>query len=261
MGWNAPMSDYVLNEREQPRLAAQAERLDAVTFRHLDEVGVGPGWRCLEVGGGTGSVARWLQQRVGGDGHVTVTDIEIRWLEPLAAPNLAVRRHDIVTDPLDPTGYDLIHIRLVLMHLPDLDAVLDKLIASVRPGGWLVVEEADWHATVICQPPSATWTKVLGAASAALQSAGQDLAAGRRIPAALTAAGLVDLAAEGTLFPMRAVELGGYVLPLIDRVRDTLAGVDAAELAEVLDELTDERSGRWAYSPMLVSTRARRPGA
>jgi SAM-dependent methyltransferase len=255
------MSDYVLDEREQPRLAAQADRLDAVTFRHLAAAGVGPGWRCLEVGGGTGSVARWLRTRVGSGGHVTVTDIETRWLERLAAANLTVRHHDIVTDPLEPAGYDLVHTRLVLMHLPDLAAVLDKLIAAVRPGGWLVVEEADWHATAVCHPPSATWTKVFGAATAAMASTGEDIAAGRRLPAAFGAAGLAEVTAEGTLFPMPAAEVGRYVLPLIERVRDKLIGVDAAELDEVIGELRDERCTRWAYSPMLVSTRGRRPGA
>lgn len=59
------------------------------------------------------------------------------------------------------------------MRLPDPGAVLDKLVSSLRPGGWLVAEEADWHATVICHPPSATWTKVFGAATAAIEPAGQ----------------------------------------------------------------------------------------
>ncbi|MGH8999638.1 MAG: hypothetical protein ACRDY7_09630 [Acidimicrobiia bacterium] len=41
---------------------------DSSTVRHLEALGVGAGWRCLEVGGGGGSVGRWLGERVGSDG-------------------------------------------------------------------------------------------------------------------------------------------------------------------------------------------------
>ncbi|MGH3681310.1 MAG: methyltransferase domain-containing protein [Natronosporangium sp.] len=254
------MSDYLLDQEEQPRLAAQAARLDPVTFRRLHELGVGAGWRCLEVGGGTGSVAGWLRERVGERGHVVVTDVETRWLAALAWPNLEVRQHDITVDPVEPDSYDLIHARLVLMHLPDPEAVLAKLIAALHPGGWLLVEEADWHSTVVCHPPSPAWTRVFEAVSAALESAGQDLAAGRRLPAALTAAGLTDIAAEGTLFPMPVPELGQLVLPLVDRVREQVlgSGVRPGELDEVIGELGDDKSPRWAFSPLLVSAHGRR---
>lgn len=51
--------------------------------------------------------------------------------------------HDIVKDPLPAHSFDLIHARLVLAHLPARDQVLPRLVASLRPGGWLVVEDFD----------------------------------------------------------------------------------------------------------------------
>jgi hypothetical protein len=39
--------------------------------------------------------------------------------------------------------FDLVHVRLVLMHLPERDAVLGRLIKALKPGGWLIDEEFD----------------------------------------------------------------------------------------------------------------------
>jgi hypothetical protein len=54
-----------------------------------------------------------------------------------------VRRHDLVTDEL-PTGpWDLIHERLVLQHVPARVEVLDRIVAALAPGGWVVLEDFD----------------------------------------------------------------------------------------------------------------------
>ena len=71
------------------------------------------------------------------------TDLDTRFLETLSIPNLEVRRHDIVTDPLPESTFDLIHVRLVLVHLSQWESVLERLVAALKPGGWLVGEEFD----------------------------------------------------------------------------------------------------------------------
>src|SRR5438034_3794011 len=48
------------NETERQRLRALSDIYDPDTIRHLEDLGVGTGWRCLEVGAGEGSIARWL---------------------------------------------------------------------------------------------------------------------------------------------------------------------------------------------------------
>src|SRR5215470_17943338 len=40
---------------------------------------VRPGWRCLEVGAGRGSIATWLAAQVGENGQVVATDIDITY--------------------------------------------------------------------------------------------------------------------------------------------------------------------------------------
>jgi SAM-dependent methyltransferase len=121
-------------------LREHREPWDPFTFRILSSIGVDEGWRCLEIGARTGSVAAWLQQRVGRRGLVVATDIETRRVEPRSRANLVVRHHSVLADRIA-VGYDLIHARLVLDHLPQRDAVARKLAAALRPGGWLVVED------------------------------------------------------------------------------------------------------------------------
>jgi len=128
----------------QRRLEAIEELFDPGTIRHLNSIGISGGMRCLELGGGGGSIARLMAERVGPAGWVLVTDIDISTLADCDQPNVEVRLHDICTDPLDDASFDVIHARLLLEHLPSRLGVLDKLAAALRPGGWLLVEDFDF---------------------------------------------------------------------------------------------------------------------
>jgi len=137
-------SDYMLaNKGEEARIrfAALAAIYDPQTIRHLATLGVSCGWRCLEVGAGSGTIAKWLADRAGPTGHVLVTDVDTRFLEPLRGPTLDVRAHHIGSDSLPNAEFDLIHTRLVLMHVRERDTALARMISSLKVGGWLLVEE------------------------------------------------------------------------------------------------------------------------
>jgi len=122
--------------------AFERER-DPATIRYLEEIGVSSGWRCLEVGGGAGTIAEWLCKRVGTDGQVVATDLDTQSLEAIVSPNIEVRRHDIVNDDLEIDYYELVHARYVLLHLKEREVVLKKLADSLKPGGWLFIEDPD----------------------------------------------------------------------------------------------------------------------
>ena len=124
-----------------------ASVLDGPTFELLAGLGDLTGKRCLEIGAGGGSVARWLADRTGPDGQVVATDVNIRHVP--RDQGFRVLRHNVVTDPVPDGGWDVIHARLVLMHVPERRAVLPKLAAALAPGGALVVEEWDTSVTEI----------------------------------------------------------------------------------------------------------------
>src|SRR5258707_14742880 len=104
---------------ELARLQIQATVHDPTTFRHFETIGVTEGWRCLEVGAGAGSIARWFAERVGPTGRVVAADLNTRFLEEIRLANLEIRRHDLLADDFEPQAYDLVHCRMLLMHLPD----------------------------------------------------------------------------------------------------------------------------------------------
>ncbi len=131
---------------EGKRLAAMAEVSDPGTIALLERLGIGASWRCLEVGAGGGTVAAWLAGRAGSGGrtgragHVTATELDVRYLEGLSARNLTVLRHDVTCDPLPEGVFDLVHARFVLEHLREREDVLDRMVSWLAPGGLLVVE-------------------------------------------------------------------------------------------------------------------------
>lgn len=141
-----PESPYLMNNMH-PETGARFEgleqTLDPISIAHLDRVGVQPGDRCLEIGTGGGSIARWLASRVGSDGQVMAVDIDTRWFQHDGSPQLEVRELDVAAGPIPEGPWDLIHERLVLQHVPARLEVLDELVARLAPGGWLVLEDFD----------------------------------------------------------------------------------------------------------------------
>src|SRR5687767_5144833 len=131
------------DKAERERLAAIEAGLDPITIQCLEKIGVGEGWRCLEVGAGAGSIAAWLCRRVGPNGKVVATDLQTKFLEAIDAPNLEIRKHDITREELEAGAFDFVSARKVLEHLADPSAALRRMAAALRPGGWLLVEDTD----------------------------------------------------------------------------------------------------------------------
>ena len=174
------------------RLECLETGCDPFTAEHLDKVGVAPGWSCLEVGAGGGSVVRMLCDRVGPDGRVLAGDLEPTLLAGLEAPNLEVRRLDVVVDEMPEAEFDLVHARAVLMHIPQRAAVIPRLVGALRPGGVLLLEEMD-----LTKPFQAddALRRALDAVYRPLleADAGMDLCWAARMPELLEPAGLAGV--------------------------------------------------------------------
>ena len=210
-------STYLLDnagKESAARFAALSAMFDPGTIRHLQGCGVGPGWHCLEVGGGGGSMATWLAERVGPTGRVLVTDIDPRFLQSLKLPNLEVRLHNVISDHLPEAAFDLVHLRLVLVHLPDREKVLARLFAALKPGGWLVDEEFDSSATAADPTlnPGEVLSKTHVAMARLMDNRGVDRNYGRRLFGRLCAHGFVNVEAEGRVFMWHAGSPGAFLL-------------------------------------------------
>jgi SAM-dependent methyltransferase len=207
---------------ERERLALLTQVADPITVRRLAELGVEPGWRCLEVGAGDGSVAHWLADQVGPEGQVVATDINPRFLGGQGRANLTIRRYDLLEDELEPGHYDLVHCRFVLAHLPDPLRGLGRLVEAVRPGGWLLVEEFDaasFGAADVGHPRAAEFDRRTRILWTVLHAAGPiDTTFGRRLPVLIERLDFQQLAHDGVTLTGR----GGDAMAQFTRMTDDL---------------------------------------
>jgi SAM-dependent methyltransferase len=248
---------------------AERERLESITglydprsLRLCESLGLAPGWCCLDVGAGTGSLAAQLAARVAPDGRVVALDVDTRFLAPLAACGLDVVRADVTEDPLPESAFDLVHARLVLEHLPRRDEVLSSMAAAVRPGGWLLVEDFDWATAGLVDPPSPVHDRVAEACAQAFTRHGYDPFYGRRLPRRLHDAGLVDVATEAQSLQVQADRRRG--LPqwelLVDQLGPAMIAGGLLVEADLEQFHALWHDGRTvAFAPLMVSCWGRRP--
>jgi SAM-dependent methyltransferase len=265
-GHEVSTAQYLLDNRAAgaaQRFAALSALFDPVTFRHVTALGIGPGWRCWEVGAGGPSVPAWLAERAGPDGRVVATDIEPSGITVPDGTGVEVLRHDVAGDEPPGDGFDLVHARLVLVHVPERDEAIRRMAASLRPGGHLLIEDFD----VALQPlacPAATSpdenlaNRIRAGFVALLGQRGVDLEYGRKLPRILRDIGLVDVAADA-YFPVALAAAAPLDAANVMLVRDGLVAQGHATAAEIEQHLATLAERRLDLAvPPLVSAWGRR---
>ena len=254
-----PMGEYVYDQDwkdERERLAGMERLWDPGTRELLARLGVGEGWRCLEVGAGGGSVSEWLADRVGSAGHVVAADVSTRFLTAIERENLEPRELDILGSDLPDAEFDLVYARLVAEHL-GVDA-LRAMASCVRPGGLLVLEDYDWSV----DPRDEIYSRVQGAVLGFMEQAGFDPYFGRRLIPEMASAGLEEPVAEGRVRVIRGgtPETAFFELSLT-AIRETLleaGAIDEAEADQALKRLEDP--AEVLLTPVMVAAWGRKPG-
>lgn len=243
---------------EDERLHAMAALLDPFSQYGLRRCGVGPGWTCLEIGAGNGSLSQWLADVVAPDGMVVATDLELALMEGRGGDHLRVERYDVVNDEMPIESPDLVFMRAVIHHLRERRAVLERVAQSVKPGGWVYIEEPDFTFGELVEPESqrAFWTEFMEWAG----TAGIDYRTGHHLAQWMDKAGLVDIACDirtpiyhgGSTF---AQYLDTSVGMLGDKL--TAHGIDSA-LLEEFHRLHHDPS-HWTRPLSFVACAGRRP--
>ncbi|HEU0167164.1 MAG TPA: methyltransferase domain-containing protein, partial [Chloroflexota bacterium] len=185
----------------------------------------------------------------------------VRALE--ASPGVEVRQHDLQRDPLETAAFDLIHARLLLEHLPDRDAVLGSLVAALRPGGWLLVEDVDYVSAAGISAPGDAAERVQAVRLREFAKLGVDPYFGRRLPERLRAHGLVEVANEGRVWVMEGGSAGARWFDLsLQHLRDRLTAGGQLSDADVDAALESFRDPAWsAFSPIVVAAWGRKRSA
>jgi SAM-dependent methyltransferase len=235
-----PRYAFANREAIQPdRLRLLSALLDDGTFRLLERLTVQPGWRCLEVGAGGGSVAAWLCDRTAPGGSVLATDIDTTVLRRLERPNLEVRTHDLLADDLPERQFDIVHARLLLAWLADTEEGLRRMFRALKPGGWLLVEEMDFHTIApdagLDPPTQRVFARVIETHHAVLaEQHAFDPFCGRGLDRVISSVGLSGVQSEGRLSIWRGGQPGGIVWKLtLTQLREQLIAHGAVTAAEV----------------------------
>jgi SAM-dependent methyltransferase len=259
---------YLLDNRAAAagaRFTAFTALFDPSTFRHLSALGLAPGWRCWEVGAGGTSVVDFLADQVGPDGQVLATDLDVSWATAAtSSPQVEVRRHDVAADPPPGRDFDLVHARLVLVHVPDRATAMANMVAALRPGGWLCIEDADPALQPLScleelGPDQVLANKLRTGFRSLMAGRGADLAYGRTLPRLLREAGLVQVGADAA-FPVALPECADLETATITLIRDQLLTHGVATEAEIERHLANVAAGRLDLTqPPMIAAWGRRP--
>jgi SAM-dependent methyltransferase len=261
-----PTTRYAFDNRSREaslQLATLQRFLDPHTADRLGGTVVRPGDRCWEVGAGGGSVARMLKRLVGPAGTVVATDIDPVQITP--REGLVVRTHDVRHDPVPEQGpFQVIHARLVLLHLPERRRILRTLAGALAPGGTLLVEEFECTAglRVLTAPSDSAaklFTQVTDAMLGVLAARGADLGWALEVPGEMAAAGLSDVDTTVSAESWPGGSPGAVLhevnsIQLAPRLLD--AGLDPEQLSRFRQLMHDPRFSALSYT--FVSTRGRR---
>jgi len=228
------MKPYIFDDAstlEYQRLDLMSKILDPWTREYLTALGVGRGWQCLELGGGNGSIAEWLCETVGPSGNVTAIDINPAILGLIPAQNLTVEQMDVRTGELPANAYDLVTCRALLHQISDYaPAVIGQMAAALKPGGWLLIQEPDFHLAPTTEPEvwGSTWRALIewGRAN------GVDWLIGRKLPGMVSDLGLGRPQAKTDVQNIRGRDRGAlYFRMFFAEVRDRVVGSGQLEAA------------------------------
>jgi SAM-dependent methyltransferase len=247
---------------QQVRLLAWI--LDEPSTDVLAREGVATDWHCLDLGAGAGTVSAWLAEQVGPFGRVVAMDTDPRYMP--SNDRIEIRTADVTTADLGSGEYDLVHARLLLMHLPQREEILRRMAAALRPGGIVVI--SDWDCTHLDEM---LLRGAVGLAEAflAFQETLIGLGVGhgasvdwaRRMPLAMHEAGLTDVHAEVHNRVWSGGEPGCLLHASNSRQMEPALlarGVTVEQLTAVREGMADAHTLAWSY-PMVtaVGRRAR----
>jgi hypothetical protein len=193
---------------------------------------------------------------------VTAIDINPVLLQLIPAQNVSVQQLDLRTGDLRAAAYDLVTCRAMLHQIADYaPTVLARMAAAVKPGGWLLVQEPDFHLAPTTEPDvwARTWKGLIDWG----RSNGIDWLIGRTLPATVAGLGLGHPQAKTDVQNIRGRDRGALYFQLFfAEVRDRVIGagqLDAATI-DAASALLDDPD-YWTQCWMMTAVWVRKPVA
>jgi|GEM_PF-2595364 len=153
----------------------------------------------LDLGSGTGFWSQRLAARVP-RGRIVCLDRSPDLLA-LAAKRLEgetarveILHQDLRRLDLPSGAFDLVFTSVTLTHVMELDAVLDRIVAALKPGGWIACYEPVQQSRRFCEvhPPCPNLEFLMDRLLEVVEERGSDLSVGLKIAQKLDALGMAD---------------------------------------------------------------------
>ncbi len=246
-------------EGEIGRLRMQAAALAFDAGVMLDRIGVGPGWRCLDLGCGPGGIVDLLGVRAGPTGHVVGLDADAVFLEHARAHarerglgNVELVQGDAYDTGLARGSFDLVHARFVASIVGRPKELLREALALTRRGGIVALQDPD-IGTLRCYPPHAAWDRLIEVLGRLFAAGGHDVRLAQSLYQLLRRAGLEDVQYRPFLVGFRSDEPMADFLPAtVESVRGAILRHDVIGDGELDAALAACR--RHLADPDTVST-------
>ncbi len=249
-------------DREKVRLSAIQDEFDPDSRHRLSQIGITAGWFALEVGAGMGSMMSWMATQVGNKGKVVAVDIDTHFIENTNLPNVEIRRLDIAKEKLVISYFDVCHARYVLLHLREWEKAIENIWQSLKPGGWLVIEEPDFStSTAVGHPASKPVNRVNKAIINMFNSMSIDPYFGRRLPEIFQQLGAEEIKVETYLpFANGGSRIAQIMKMSAQHLTDRYVGTGECLLADVEQYIAAADDPlAWAYYYTTVATIGRKP--
>ena len=191
---------YVLptGGKDAARLDVIHEVYGPISIRGLEAAGMEGVWRAADIGCGTGTMSRWLAERMGEGSKVDAIDISedqlaiARMTQPAASSGTITYSLASAYEPKLPNAdYDIVFVRLVLCHLKEPDQAVGAMAKLLKPGGRLVIVDMDMY-SFLAMPRSEHYQRWLEVARAHQHNIGVDYAVGARLHELLVRLGSRD---------------------------------------------------------------------
>jgi SAM-dependent methyltransferase len=254
---------YVLerNRAEYERLCEQARMWEPATTRILDRIGLAPGATCLDAGCGPGEAMRLMAERGARVTGIDVdADVGAYAIERLHAAGHRDATFEAVGVEHVTGAFDLVFARLLLLHVADHAATLNRLWDRVAPGGHLVVMEHDMGdvAVVPSLPSTDEFFRVVLNTFA---RGGSDIELGRKLPLLHEQAGIGTVDGADVTGRLESLNVDGpmydaifrSMLPAAIRLGVTTAERGKAWFTEFARDVA-EHGERRAVWPLMIGT-------
>lgn len=243
-------------------LRAADPRYQSMVHSYLQDIAFAPGTRALEIGCGTGWVARTLAQW-SNVAHVLGVDPSPVFIErarklAAATPNIAFEEADGRALPHGDDSFDAVIINTTMSHVPEPERLVAQAFRVLRRGGWFAVFDGDYATATVSKYE---FDPLQACVTAFRTNFVNDSWLVRRLPQLTSAGGfeLVSTRSHGYL----EAPTGAYMLTWIERGADVLVqnGCIGQETANALKSEARRRSdeSKWFGHIAFASLIARKP--